>query len=87
VQQRLRWNAADVEAGAAEGLVLLDQRRLESKLRGPDRADIAARAGADDNEIVDRVCHLIVLGDAFASPHAEKHVDKHGDRDKPDHRL
>jgi hypothetical protein len=30
---------------------------------------------------------LIVLGDAFTSPHAGKHVDKHGDRAKPDHRL
>src|SRR5262249_59763712 len=52
MQQRLRWNAADVEAGAAEGLVLLDHRGLEPELRRADRADVAAGTAADDDEIV-----------------------------------
>ena len=52
VQQRLRRDAADVEAGAAEGGALLDHRDLHAELRRADGADIAARAGADDDEIV-----------------------------------
>ena len=52
VQHRLRRNAPDIEAGAAEGLVLLDHRDLHAELRRPDGADIAAGAGADDDEIV-----------------------------------
>ena len=52
VQQRLRRDAADVEAGAAEGRALLDHRDLHAELRRADRADIAAGAGADDDEIV-----------------------------------
>ena len=52
VEQRLRRDAADVEAGAAEGGALLDDGDLQPELRGADGADIAARAGADDDEIV-----------------------------------
>ena len=52
VEQRLGGDAADVEAGAAEGLALLDDGSLQAELRRPDGADIAARAGADDDEIV-----------------------------------
>ena len=52
VQQRLRRNAADVEAGAAEGLVLLDHRDLHAELRRADGADVAAGTGADDDEVV-----------------------------------
>ncbi len=52
MQQRLRGNAADVEAGAAEGLALFDDGDLQAELRGADGADIAAGAGADDDEIV-----------------------------------
>ena len=52
VQQRLGGNATDVEAGAAEGLVLLDYGNLHAELCRADGADIAAGAGADDDEIV-----------------------------------
>src|SRR6185312_1747830 len=52
VQQRLRRDAADVEAGAAEGRHLLDHRGFQAELHRADRADIAAGAGADDDEIV-----------------------------------
>ena len=52
VEERLRRDAADVQAGAAEGRALLDDRDLEAKLGGLDGADVAAGAGADDGEIV-----------------------------------
>ena len=53
MQQRLRRDAADVEAGAAEGGALLDAGDLHAELRGADGADIAAGAGADDDDIED----------------------------------
>ncbi len=52
MQQRLRGNAADVEAGATVGGALLDDRDLEAELRRANGADVAAGAGADDDEIV-----------------------------------
>src|SRR5205823_5996479 len=52
VQQRLRRDAPHIQTCAAEGLVLLDHGDLQSKLRSADRAHIAARAGADDCEVV-----------------------------------
>ena len=55
VEQRLGGNAADVEAGSAERLPLLDHGDLHAELRRADRADIAAGAGADHDEIVSQV--------------------------------
>ena len=52
MQQRLRRHAADIEAGAAERRVLLDHGDFHAELRRADRADISARTGADNNEIV-----------------------------------
>jgi hypothetical protein len=52
VQHRLRRNAADVEAGAAEGGALLDHRHLHAELAGADGADVAARPGTDNDQIV-----------------------------------
>src|SRR6516225_609801 len=52
VQQRLRGNAADIEASTAEGFVLFDHRDLHAELRRADGADIAAGAGADHDEVV-----------------------------------
>ena len=46
----LSGNAAPVETRAAE-LVLLDHRGLEAELRGADRRDVAAGAGADDDQV------------------------------------
>src|SRR5690606_19665019 len=54
-QQRLRGDAAPVEADAAELLALHD-RSLEAKLRGADRRDITAGAGAENDQVV-TVCH------------------------------
>ena len=52
MQQRLGGDAADVEAGAAKGRFFLDDGDCEAELRRADGADIAAGAGADDDEIV-----------------------------------
>src|SRR6516162_1517240 len=52
MQQRLRRHAADVEAGAAESVVLLDDRDLHAELSRADRADISAGTSTNDNEIV-----------------------------------
>ena len=75
VQQRLRRDAADVEAGAAEGRVLLDHGDLHAELRRADGADIAAGAGADDDEVVGHgslfSCITVVhLGDRSESSRA-----------------
>ena len=56
VDQGLGRNAADVEAGAA-GLFRLDDDGVDAKLARPDRADIAARAGADHQELAGHVLH------------------------------
>src|SRR4051794_486836 len=61
MEQRLGGNAADVEAGTAEGLVFLDHRHLHAKLCRADRADIAAGAGADDSEIVGHGNHSLLF--------------------------
>ena len=52
MQKRLRGNAADVEAGAAEGLVLLHDGHFHAELRRADGADIPAGTGADDDEVI-----------------------------------
>ena len=55
VQHRLRRDAADVEADAAERLVALDQHDLEAEVGGAKRGRVAARAGAEDEQVADRV--------------------------------
>src|SRR5258707_14241067 len=52
LQQRLRGDAADIEAGAAEPVAALDAGGLQAELRCADRRDVAARAGADDDDVV-----------------------------------
>ena len=52
VQQRLGRDAADVEAGAAEGGALLDHGHLQAQLGRADGAHIAAGAGADHDQVV-----------------------------------
>ena len=58
-QQRLGRDAAPVEADAAQSFTL-DDRDLHAQLAGADRRDIAAGAGAEDDEIVG-ICHGRVL--------------------------
>src|SRR5260370_26240030 len=55
-QQRLGRNAAPVQADAAE-IGFLDNRGLEAELRRADRGDIAAGAGADDDDVEGCVGH------------------------------
>ncbi len=52
VQQCLRRNAADIETRAAEGGPFFDHRGFQAQLRRANGADIAAGAGADNDEIV-----------------------------------
>ena len=51
VEQRFCRDAADVEAGAAEGGAFLDEGDLETELRGAEGAHVAAGAGADDGNV------------------------------------
>ena len=52
VQQRLGGYAADIEAGAAQRLPAFGASGLQAKLRGANGGDVAARAGADDKDVV-----------------------------------
>ena len=52
MEQRLRRDAAHIEAGAAMGGALLDHRHFHAELRRADGADIAAGSGADDDQVV-----------------------------------
>ena len=52
VQQRLGRDAAHVQAGAAQGFAPLDAGGFQAQLGAADRGDIAAGAGADDDDIV-----------------------------------
>ncbi len=51
VQQRLRRNAADVEAHAAERRVALDQHRLHAEVGAAERGGVAARARAEHQHL------------------------------------
>ncbi len=51
MQQGLGRDAADVEAGAAQRLALFHAGHLHAELRGTDGADIAARTGADHDDV------------------------------------
>jgi hypothetical protein len=50
LQQRLGGDAAPVQADAAQ-ILTLDDGRLQTQLAGADGGDIAARAGADHDEV------------------------------------
>ncbi len=53
LQQRFGRDAADVQAYAAQPL-LINDGGFQTKLRGADGADVSAGAGADDDDIVIR---------------------------------
>ena len=55
VQQHLGGNAADVQAGAAEKRIFLDDDGLQAQLAGADGGDIPARSAADNCHVV--LCH------------------------------
>ena len=63
VQQGLGRNAADIEADAAERRVTFHQHGLESQVRGPERAAVAARSRADDEHLaLDVHCAAVSVG-------------------------
>jgi hypothetical protein len=51
MQKGLRRNTANVEAGAAEDVVLFDERDFQSELRGFNCGDVASWARANNDEI------------------------------------
>ena len=51
-QQRLGRDAAHVQAGAAEHVVLLDECGLQSILAGADGGGVAGRTAADDGNVI-----------------------------------
>ncbi len=57
MDQRLRGNAADVEAGSAEP-ISFDENRVEAELAGADRGDIAAWTAADDENLAAKLVHV-----------------------------
>jgi hypothetical protein len=54
VEQGLGRDAPDVQAGAAEALILLDAGDPHAELGRADGGDVPAGAGADDDQVVGR---------------------------------
>ena len=52
MQQHFGGNAADVQAGAAQERVLLDDNRLQAKFARANRSNVTARTAPDDRHIV-----------------------------------
>ena len=52
VQQNLGRDAADVQAGASQEAVFLDDQSFQAPLRGADGGHVTARPAADDGQIV-----------------------------------
>jgi hypothetical protein len=69
LQQGLGGDAAPVQADAAKVLAL-DDRRLQTQLAGADRGHIAARTGADDDDIEFRGHGVLTL--AWTSPEGSR---------------
>ena len=47
VQQRFRWNAADIQTDTTEGAVAFDQNGLQTKIGRTERGGVAAGAGPE----------------------------------------
>jgi hypothetical protein len=60
VDQGLGGNAADIEAGSTN-LLRLDYYSVDTKLACPDRADVAAWARTDHQELAGDVFHGLSL--------------------------
>src|SRR4029077_12021384 len=58
-EQRLAWDAANIETGAAQIFVFFENGRLQSELAGTNRGDVAARSGANDNDV--KFFHMVFL--------------------------
>ena len=59
LEQRLARDAAHPQADPARRRVLVDHRRPETELRRPDRGHVAARPGADDEEVEGGFAHPV----------------------------
>ena len=59
MQHRLGRDAAHIEAGAAQRRAAFRTGRFQPQLRRPNRSDIAAGAGTDDEDVVvvSLICH------------------------------
>ena len=66
VDQRLRGDAADVEASSAKPAGF-DQDRVEAELAGADGRDIAARTAADDENLAAKLVHFVPAALRFRS--------------------
>ena len=51
-QQRLGWNATDVQAGAAENVIFFDECGLQAVLAGADGGSVSGRAAADNGDVI-----------------------------------
>src|SRR5207249_2825711 len=51
VQQRLRWNAAAIDADAARVRLGIDERGREAEIGSEKRSGVSARTAADDDEL------------------------------------
>ena len=85
LQQRLRGNAAPVEARAA-GALLLDAGDLLAELPGANRRDVAGRPAADHNQIINRrfrhkcvrACRVLPRNVAMAPTGVKRKLAQHG---------
>src|SRR6266853_920618 len=59
-EECLGGNASPEQAGAAQGLLFLDDSNFEPQLGGADGGHVPAGAGADDNDVI-FVCHSVSL--------------------------
>ena len=50
VKQSLRWNAAAIEADAAQAFVLFDQDHFPAQVGGIEGSGVSAGSGADDDD-------------------------------------
>ncbi|BBX40339.1 hypothetical protein MSIM_17900 [Mycobacterium simiae] len=64
-QQRLGWDAADVEAHAAP-ILRFDDCGVQAQLRGADGCDIAAGTGSEDNNVIVRSHEPTLVGGDFS---------------------
>jgi hypothetical protein len=56
-EQRLGRNAADVQAGSAQLVALLNQRNLQPVLRAANGRRIPGRSAANNRHVKNRLCH------------------------------
>ena len=79
LEQRLRGDAAPIEARAAERRLALDHGHVQAELGGADRGDVAAGARADNQDVVG-VRHgapsVAVFCRAMESPRRARRTDR-----------